>query len=90
MKYKSIYIDGKCTIIKNGNIVNKEELFGYLQQFYLENGRVPESRDFSNNSNFPNFHIYINYFGARNTAIELAGLEKRKKDNLKDILIKNY
>lgn len=78
MNYKSRYIDGRCTIIKNGNIVSKEELLGYLQQFYLENGRVPESRDFSNNSNFPNFHIYINYFGAWNTAIELAGLEKRK------------
>lgn len=59
MKYESKYIDGKCTIVKNGKIVNKEELFGHLRQFYQENGRVPESRDFSNNSKFPNFHIYI-------------------------------
>jgi hypothetical protein len=51
----------------------KNILIRYIQKFYNSYGRIPECRDFLNNSNYPSYATYINHFGSWVAAVEAAG-----------------
>jgi hypothetical protein len=50
-----------------------QDIIQSIQQFYLENNRIPQSRDFKHNSKYPNSTTVEKRFGSWNTAIEAAG-----------------
>lgn len=52
-----------------------KELLNFLKLFYQENNRIPVRRDFENNSKYPGFYSYYNYFGSWNNALRLAGMD---------------
>jgi hypothetical protein len=53
----------------------KEQLLWYLIQFYEKYGRPPGQNDFTNNSEYPSFMTYRNYFGSWSAALKLVGLD---------------
>lgn len=76
----------------------KEELLNQILRFMHEEGRVPTTRDFTNNHKYPNFRLYFKIFGSWNSAIIESGLDinygrpKRKyaDKELLDYLIRFY
>ncbi len=53
----------------------REELLGYLTQFYKENGRPPSARDFDYNPTYPTARTYQSRFGSWSNALKLVGLD---------------
>lgn len=49
------------------------ELLDYLKRYYIENGRIPTTRDFTNNPEYPGTSIYYKRFGNWNNALTSAG-----------------
>lgn len=49
-----------------------EDLLKYLRKFYMENGRIPKVKDFTNNDEYPCSQTYQNHFGSWNNAIIMA------------------
>jgi len=65
----------------------KEELICVIQDFYIDNDRIPTNREFNNPGNiYPTVTPFIRVFGSWNTAIEQAGY--RANDNLYGIVNK--
>lgn len=59
----------------------KEELISVIQDFYIDNDRIPTNREFNNPSSvYPTVTPFIRVFGSWNTAIEQAGY--KPNDNL--------
>ena len=54
-------------------VYNEDSIIKAIQQFYLENNRIPQRRDFSDNSAYPGYTTVANYFGSWNAAITAAG-----------------
>lgn len=74
------WLCNKCKSKDYGGIKVKkrytdEELLEYIIQFYEKYGRIPIAKDFSNNSEYPNFSTYQTRFGSWLNALKLAGLD---------------
>lgn len=52
-----------------------KELDYHLIRFFVENGRPPTEKDFSNNSEYPNHKAYINRFRTWPNALKRVGLD---------------
>lgn len=59
----------------NSRDYTNDELLDSLKRFFEENGRVPTSKDFLNNSKYPSFSAVVNRFGSWNGALIKAKLE---------------
>lgn len=63
---------------------SRDSLIGYIQKFYLDNNRIPQSRDFKElskkNSSWPNERVYREVFKTWNNAIEEAGFTPNYND----------
>jgi Zn finger protein HypA/HybF involved in hydrogenase expression len=57
---------------------NKEQLKEFIDKFIEETGRVPERRDFSNNSDYPSYMQYIREWGSWSEAIITLGYRGTK------------
>ncbi len=62
----------KCS---NGTKYTDGELLNFLKLFYQENNRIPNRRDFENNSKYPGFISYYNHFGSWNNTLKLVGMD---------------
>jgi hypothetical protein len=51
----------------------REELLKHIVRFYNEKGRIPQTRDFNKNPNYPSFNPYQREFGSWNDALRAAG-----------------
>jgi hypothetical protein len=63
---------------KKSQSYTDEGLLKCLRQFYEENGRVPETRDFIGNPNYPGYSVYQLRFGSWNDAIMYTGIRPNK------------
>lgn len=62
-----------------------EELLNELKRFKKENGRLPTSRDFINNPEYPHFNTIRDRFESWNKALEKAfGINRRKGEKYTD------
>lgn len=52
-------------------------LLELLKCFYYREGRIPETRDFNRNPNYPSYMVYYKVFGNWNNAVREAGLQPR-------------
>lgn len=52
-----------------------EELLNELRRFEKEEGRIPITKDFTNNPEYPGFKIYYTRFGSWIDVLKLAGLD---------------
>ena len=52
-----------------------EELLNELRRFEKEEGRIPITKDFTNNPEYPGFKIYYTRFGSWMGVLKLAGLD---------------
>lgn len=79
LKYKigveKMITKSKPTINLKHKKYTKEQLLQYMKQFYVQNKRVPEVRDFINNPKYPGWYTYIYRFGSWNSAIKEAELQ---------------
>lgn len=50
-------------------------LLELLKCFYYKEGRIPETRDFNRNPNYPSYMVYYKVFGNWNNAVREAGLQ---------------
>ena len=67
--------------VRVGDKLNKEEMLGYLRDFYRKEGRSPNSRDFRGKGRpkgAPGSSSYVEYFGSWDEALEAAGLPSKK------------
>ena len=60
-------------IIYTSNLWTKETILLSIKQFYQNHNRIPISRDFTHNVNFPEASTVQNHFGSWNAAIKAAG-----------------
>ncbi len=71
----------KKELYKKRYHIDNEYLLGFMRQFYKENGRIPKTRDFINNPEYPSYAVYERIFDGWNNAIKDAGLwSKRYND----------
>lgn len=66
----------------------KKYLLEFLRYFNETEGRVPEERDFNNNSKYPSYATYIKYFESWNNAIIEAGFHTKWGGNKGDLYTK--
>ena len=66
-----------------------DELLKCLLQFNNENGLIPSSNDFKNNSKYPNYGTYMNRFGSWTNALKMVSLDVDSTTKL-NILDNNY
>lgn len=59
-------------------IYTDNELLNELKRFYKNTGKIPSSRDFIHNKNYPGSATYIHRFKTWNNALKLAGLPINK------------
>lgn len=59
----------------DNTIYSKESIISSIQQFYVENGRIPQRRDFNNTQEYPGKTTVTKYFGSWNNAIRAAGYQ---------------
>lgn len=71
-------------------MLTDDELLNHLTQFHIENGRVPEKTDFTNNSRYPSYSTYRRRFGSWNRSIELSGLKKEPNYKYTDDQLLEY
>ena len=60
--------------------ISKENIIKCIQNFYKENNRIPQSRDFYLNSKYPSYRTIERIFTSWNNAIEAAGFEPNYND----------
>lgn len=64
----------KRDVIKWPDADRREYLLEFMKQFYRNEGRIPNARDFQNNPKYPSIDTYIKLFRKWNNAIKEAGL----------------
>ncbi len=55
--------------------ISSDEILESIQNFFAENGRIPQRREFTNNVNYPSSSTVIRYFGTWNNAITSSGFD---------------
>lgn len=71
-KFKKAKINGMCST-DFSNSYTKDSLIKDIQKFYKEFHKIPSTRDFKYNSEYPSPDTIIYHFGTWNFAIETAG-----------------
>lgn len=64
---------GNLFTVKSIIKYSDHELIQYIQDFYKENNRIPQARDFRTKTNYPDSSTFESRFGSWNKAIEAAG-----------------
>jgi Homing endonuclease associated repeat len=59
---------------------NKEELKGFIDKFFKENGRYPERRDFEKNKEYPSYRQYVREWGSWGDAFIKMGYRDSAKE----------
>ena len=65
------------TFKKDKFFYTKDEIINCIQSFYKEHSRIPQARDFSNTTKYPNATTVITHFDTWNNAIKIAGFEPK-------------
>lgn len=64
-------------------VYNKDELKAFIDKFILENGRVPERRDFEKNKDYPSWRQYVREWGSWGNAIVENGYMDSAREKAK-------